>query len=312
MDEQKRKVFLKTLQTGPNVTLYSYQDDKLKFFVFESGFLTELLYSEIRDGAAVRLVETYKNQLINVAVKHDVLTEKLKSMIKKSRYNEGLTRIAAAINGIDRLTKIREKGVAVYHNGFVLGAGLSIGNLGYHHKDYLSEHSKGNTSYAPYIAAGYNFYLNKDVGKFLMRADVVASTFDGKSTTYENRTSYHLEAHEAFKQTTLSPGLGLLYNLYNQEKLKFYLGAGARINLAWYKDQHASLIVFYPGAPEVRKQDPEAMEQIYLSAFARGGVVVRKKLEFSVLYQPNAPVIAHANYVQKAITLLQAGVHYHF
>ncbi|HTE02093.1 MAG TPA: hypothetical protein VK668_22550 [Mucilaginibacter sp.] len=108
---QQDTVFLKVMQKGKNVVLYSYDDNlKTRFFIagkpeFKPAELTYRIYYNTNstgsaDGRTV-YENTYKKQLLILSEQYNVLDEPLQILIGKSSYKDfELVAICSKINGI--------------------------------------------------------------------------------------------------------------------------------------------------------------------------------------------------------------------
>jgi hypothetical protein len=102
-------VFLRLLQDGPRLKLFSYTDNlKTRFFIAGNFFeqpveLTYRMYWNTIDATDDRTTyETaFKGQLYDIGVKDQVMSPSLKAIISKSAYTEpDILKITSAINGI--------------------------------------------------------------------------------------------------------------------------------------------------------------------------------------------------------------------
>jgi hypothetical protein len=103
-------VFLRVIQKGKNLVLYSYADKiKTRFFISNNfnDAPTELIYRvyfnnlESTRGGRTVYESTYKEQLYSAGVKFNVMDAAFKKQIQKADYaDEDLINIAGKINGI--------------------------------------------------------------------------------------------------------------------------------------------------------------------------------------------------------------------
>jgi hypothetical protein len=136
-------VFLKVLQNGSNVTLFSFVDNfKTRFFISEKPadepkeLIYRLYYNSNEENGVDRTVyeTSYKGQLYDAAVKAGKSSTPLKNYIKKAAYREAdLVNIVSQINGISKtdlsrnnLTKPKGSNIAFAIIGGVL---VIIGTL---------------------------------------------------------------------------------------------------------------------------------------------------------------------------------------
>jgi len=139
-------VFLKILQKGNNVVLYSFADNfKTRFFIGEKSpdEPKELIYrpyynSNEENGRDRTVYETpYKGQLYDAAVKAGKNSAALKDYIQKAVYREAdLVNIVSQINGIsntdlskNNLTKAKGSNIAIAIIGGILVIIATIGEF---------------------------------------------------------------------------------------------------------------------------------------------------------------------------------------
>jgi len=103
-------VFLKVLQKGKNMLVFSYADN-LKTRYFISGNFTEqpvelayrIYYNSIEKSSGDRTSydNTFKSQLYDAAIRSNTMSDALKNDIKTAEYREGdILNISGKINGI--------------------------------------------------------------------------------------------------------------------------------------------------------------------------------------------------------------------
>jgi len=106
-------VFVKILQQGPNMSLYSFSDRiKTRFYYSDkdSPEPQELVYRLYYDSNVVTMNKgrtvnesTYMKQLYNLAIKYNVLDDKLQRMIEELRYHKYyILKVVNKINGIKK------------------------------------------------------------------------------------------------------------------------------------------------------------------------------------------------------------------
>jgi len=127
-------IFLKVLQDGKNLKLFSYEDNqKNRFFIAPdlSHKPAELIYhaylkSDETNGAGATVYQTdFKKQLYDAAVKSGTISPELKNLISKSDYNEqDLLQITGKINDISDgdLSKTNATKAKASHVHFAIAA----------------------------------------------------------------------------------------------------------------------------------------------------------------------------------------------
>ena len=130
-------IFLKILQKGANLALFSYVDDiRPRFYIREASdtAITELTYriykaNDIQSGTVKTVDEnTYMRQLYALAQKYNVLTDTLQVDIEHMAYSEpDILKMVSKINSITE-TESPGKRVVNHKTRFFVGLGMQINN----------------------------------------------------------------------------------------------------------------------------------------------------------------------------------------
>jgi len=127
-------VFLKVLQDGKNLKLFSYEDDQKNRFFIAPDFShkpVELIYRIYQKDEETNAINRtmyqrdFKGQLYDAAVKSGTITPDLKDLISKSDYNEqDLLQITGKINNISTgdLSKTNATKAKSLHIGIAIAA----------------------------------------------------------------------------------------------------------------------------------------------------------------------------------------------
>ena len=108
-------VFLERLQTGKNITLYSYTDYiKKRFYVTENEYDAprELIYRQymLSDPIVSKTERLYIQQLADIALKKGSLTDKLQQNLNNLEYREyNMVKAVAQINGLAKVVSVKKK-----------------------------------------------------------------------------------------------------------------------------------------------------------------------------------------------------------
>jgi hypothetical protein len=299
-------VFLKTVQKGSNVTLYTYVDNlKSHFFIADNqnGIPAELVYRIYTDDGKTVTENGYMRQLFALALKYNVSNDALKLRIERSDYNvSDLEDISRKINNNPK--KDNEK-ITGKNKGttFFVGIGLNISTI---KSDNAFAHftSSTPTSYLPKVSAGFTVLANPNVGRLAFRAEVAFTNNKYKATeTYTGGTYAY-----SFDQYTLSIIPQLLYHFYNTESFKFYGDAGASLNISRYKGNNG-----------IKNADNTISETKNVLNLSKGwtsfplklGAIINKKFDVSITYIPSAAFSESLAYYVTATTV-QAGINYNF
>lgn len=233
-------VFLKTIVTGKQLSLYSYIDKKEELFVQEgSGQPTSLirhlyLVGEDRIATDAR----YIFQLQNLAKIYQPDNKKLLKDIERLRYDaDDAGKILYRIDGSAAVLKAPE--TEKLANRFYVGAGADIASFSMYEenptvKDY------GKSSVMPMVNLGYDLFLKNNIGKLIIRAEM--SFYGAKGDISRGYAESSETEYFKFNQYIVSLNPQLIFNVYNSKQFKFFIDAGFAANFSTYNNkQHRHL-----------------------------------------------------------------------
>ena len=309
-------VFFKLLTKGKNLSLFSYTDEiKQRFYLLEKEEklpqeLTYHAYYSPEESSSVHYVNTYRGQLEYIAQKYAVKTSKLDQQILETHYVEPqITKIVQIINGplSEQFTPPSQSGSRIF-----AGVGANFSNLIF---SEASGNSTGSTTVSnsssvfPKIAAGIDIFANKSVQKFIIRAEV-SFTMNQYNLTNTNSGTPQSTSTLNFKQfnSTLTPQI--IYNLYNSDKLKAFLGVGAALNFSFYN--HYQYIIKYGGSfADYARDNYPALNSFWIAVPIKAGVTINNKIELSICYAPASSLTFYTGSFIN-VTSVQAGINYFF
>jgi hypothetical protein len=226
-------VFLKVLQKGKNVELFSYADNvKNRFYIGEAPGYTpiELAYKVHADtqnpnGGTVN-ENTYLKQLFALANKYNVMDDDLEKTFQTEEYSNWLIlKIATRINKISKADyKKSEKSNSGI--GFFVSAGSNISTISPGSSSgYFAAGGKSSTSFGAMAGFGIALLPNPNTGKLQILAEATVSNATYKSL-YQNKVSPYIPVKASFNQLSVLVTPEIIYNFYNAENFKFFAGAG--------------------------------------------------------------------------------------
>jgi hypothetical protein len=312
VDSTKKQdvVFLRVEQNGPNVTLYSYIDaKKTRFFIGDNktGQVKELVYRiyYLPDhGVQTRSENIYIPQLYDLAIKYNPTSEKLKSEIENATYSfPDLKSISQKLNNmsVDKKTyggKSAWKffaGVGVNSTKFTTSGTFQFFN------------AQNTTSVLPAASVGVNLYPNPNVGRLIVRGEIMVTSASYKSTVdlYANQPDKP-KADFKLDQILIIINPQVIYNIYNTHAFKFYADAG--ISYAFIKTKgntiyNSYLTTTYPNYL--------ALSSGLISIPVKLGMVLVKKVDIYVSYSTPTPITNSRAFAINA-TSIKAGINYEF
>ena len=290
------KVFLKKLQDGRNVALYYYKDKiKERFFLLVKGEDTpqELLYKRYHGTKSTTRILTqhiYVGQLINQARNQGILNEKLQRDIEAAAYKEqDLLRVVSKLNGLsdEEIAQDKQRKMGTR---FFAGAAISRSTIEAKGRDDFVDPTSNPASYMPMLTFGFDSFLNRNVQRTILRLEMSLTN-----------ASYHLQADKhtggggynelSYRIThqTASVSPQIIYNLYNKDNFKFYIGGGVVANYSNYsrntcRSQYLNPTFGIEREP-TEEDDYKKLHAIWSSYTVRTGVVLNGKYEAFAMYR---------------------------
>ncbi|SHF78056.1 outer membrane beta-barrel protein [Pedobacter caeni] len=307
IDRSSRRdtVFLEVLQVGPKVSLYIYRDRiKKRYYILDrddqepSELLRHLYNNPNNPGSAITNVE-YARQLIPVLKKYDQWTETSEYKLRGLGYNSAeLLKIVARINN----QQVEKSGTPKLR--FFVGAGINLSDTRFKGKNKLaSKTATSKTSVDPMISGGVDFFANPSIRRLLFRIELTLASGKSEVTSEDAGSSFDLIA------LTINPQI--IYNFYNAENFKFFMGAGPEMTYSKYSNQKAYLLVRNV-IPEGRREEVKLdLRSFYATFQATAGVVLNKRLELSIGYSLPSSLTNYAYYGLER-TKFRAGINYLF
>src|SRR3569833_2341265 len=219
-------VFLKVIEKGSRVALYSYRDDiKIRLYVGNAPDYTpmELIYRLTRANTE----RTYQKQLSAVALNNNELNERLIAIIARSEYSEdNILDIVSRINHVSKAEykKTHYNGPSI---GFFAGAEMSIcttsSGAG---SPYTAGGGTAYTSFGPQASFGINLYANPATGRLQFRLELSGGQNKFQSL-YTLKAIPYKPTEVSFNTTVFSISPQLIYNFYNADNFKAFIGVGA-------------------------------------------------------------------------------------
>lgn len=305
-------VFLRGLQAGTNVTLFSYKDPlKTRFYVLEKGgaepyeLIRQLYYRQREAQNTVMTNNEYIRQLLILLRKFNKATKSNERKLSGLQYYQNdLLKIVSIINDQD-FAKSKVSPVRLF-----AGAGIHLSRAGYSGADDLANSDARSRTYlGPSISAGIDLLKNPSIGKFLLRTELTFLMSENEvSTTTKSESSARLS--HSFKQMSLILTPQLIYNIYNTDAMKFFAGAGVGMNFSKYSD---NITKRYNSRFDEEKiyEDDVHLKKFNFSLQGKLGVVLKKRFEFSAGYVvPSA--ISDYNSFSVHIQRTTFGVYYLF
>lgn len=256
-------VFLRLVTSGSHLSFYSQADSrKYRYFVAESnGAPVELkftqYYNEQHDAVERAF---FRGQLIFYINKYTPEKTGLVSQAENIAFEQDqIEKVVYQING-DTVARV---------NGHTKANRLRW-NLGVAFMYSQLKGESGSYNGLPQISFGLDVFDNPNVQQWVFRTSISFSDLNVKEPTYSPTTG--IGGTVNVDQTTFSVTPQILYNLYNKENLKVFVGGGASLNFSGYSDGYKFTTSWY---------------NLPLTA----GVSINKRIEAAFTYAPYEHII---------------------
>jgi hypothetical protein len=287
-------VFLKVIQTGKNLTLYSYTDRiKIRFYVKESAGLEpyELLHAtyKLDEAGKIKDYNQYLRQLSVLMMKNNILTPENQSKLYAIGYRK------AQIMDIISLINAQEIERGMKSTRFFVGAALNASKASYGGISVFNKPgSEAKTSYSPMLTIGVDLFANPHIGRVIYRAEL--SFVTAKSDIFAPNTDPTVEYKDhSFDTYGLIFSPQVIWNVYNSNPFKVFIGGGADLNVSETKNNVISTKLRNTAAIR-REEDRVDFNKFYVGVQASAGVVIKKKYEVFGSYMFNTPMNQYLNY----------------
>lgn len=281
-------VFLKMLNKGRYINLYSYKDDiKDRFYLLENGQNQpyELIFHAFyrRDeSAAIQYVKRFRTQLFNVVQKNGINNDQINRKISEGNYSE--TDLMSIVKSINGNTSAQFTPQNLFGVRWFAGAAVNHNSMKFT-GDFLLSYAPASKNTTPSVSAGIDIFPNKTIERFYFRAELSFSYgqykfVHGDPTLAPSGTTGSLNINQY--NTTVTPQL--IYNIYNKEQLKIFVDVGAAINFSSYS--HHQYVVTYDIFPsKIKDQFPE-FYSLWAAFPVKAGVALNRKWEVYFSYVP--------------------------
>jgi hypothetical protein len=282
-------VFLKTVTSGKNITLLTFNDGiKRRLFVDENNATaTELiqhLYLDPQETSRIVTQKTYTRQLQQLAAKYQPQDDKLIKDIPSADYSEkDIATIVYKINGATNYNTVQSStGSATrFFAGIALNDAMS---------KFTTSNSTSNlksSSAFPQISIGTDILINKNVGDLLVRLELGGTgnkanySFNGQDA---NSTTY---TTLKYNQYTVFFNPQLLYNFYNTGASKVYIAIGTELNYSTYANKsYATRFTLSGGYSQISDDAFPDIKSFFVNVTGKVGYVINNKLDIYAGYNP--------------------------
>jgi hypothetical protein len=287
-------IFLKLLQQGKNLRLFSYADDvKKRLYILSTNetLPVELQHSEYISNGQLVNENQYRFILSGIRRRYMPEAENIEALINTQEYSQNnIVDICYRINGIDKKSVQQTEKNNASHFKFFAGVGVNQGKLVFGGNNHYTGKTN-NSSYALVVNGGADIFINPAVGRMFMRTHLSFTSYKTTAYAFANyfdlKENYYLQ----FKQTNITLHEQLIYNLYNGPALKWFAGAGGGFNFSSYPLNEEKMIRETSSGTSTTINDQYILflRKFWLNASVLTGVAIGN-IEASVAYYPKGSI----------------------
>ena len=236
-------VFLRVLQKGKNLALYQYTDYfKTRFYISEAPVYTptelvfRLYYSlSVKENERTINENTYLRQLCALALKYKVLDDKLTNMIESADYEKtDLLKIVSRVNHVSKADYEKKYSDKSLVRLYVSAGAASVTTSPTAGSDYALDGGGKSNSVLPFFAVGADLVPDPNSrAEFKLDVSINPARYNN---TFKLTVSPYNEQNASYDQLGFFLAPQAMYNFYNAENFKFYVGAGLMVSYNTYKN----------------------------------------------------------------------------
>lgn len=313
-------IFLKTLVSGDNVTLYSYTDKiKMRFFIAEKNSapieLKRYIYLDNKQTGKLREYNVYTQQLLNLAGKYQPNNSALITNMYKTPYlSKDLQGVVLQINNRTNKTYGLNRGAKRLY----LGLAGSATQATFEGTGGIYQSRNTFKSVGPTVTLGADFLFDKNVGTWLFKIEMAlsAAKVNASHSLYDRqglnniRSDYNI----TLDQFSVAVNPQLVYNIYNQQNFKFYLAAGVQLGVSTYSNKHYRTTTYLNNNFSGDSENRLVLKTLIPNYTAKTGVVVSDRFDINLGYMPrqNITPYSESGTTNLGFSTYRIGVNYLF
>lgn len=310
------KVFLKILNEGRYISLYSYKDElKSRLYILSNNDQApiELKNTEYMLNGQIASDEEYRMVLLSLAKKYAAANTILPGkIVSAGYYKDESENIINLINGPDKKPDqpgLKNEKPSSFR--FWVGTGINKAQIKIDGENRYSDKTN-NGPLSPLFAAGFDILFNPYVGKTYLKTAIEYSTATTDAYTFNqysfSRENYYLK----LKQKNITVYQTVNYNLYNESNLKFFIGAGVGLNFSSYPINEETSIreATTDTTVIINSKYISFIKKFWINGIIKTGVSI-KNIEVALSYTTGSNVSNYISYTAK-VSALKLQVSYIF
>ena len=303
-------VFLKVLEKGDRLALYSYKDNiKYRYFLGDSPDYNpnELVFRVTKWGSE----NTYQKQLGAAAYKYNELNDNMMVYINHTEYSgDDIQKVVRRINHTTEAEYEKNHYDGPSLNFFV-GAGVNINTTSPSSVGaFYAAGGRSYTSYEPAVMLGLNLFANPATRKLQFRLELSLNQSDFKSL-YTSKVSPYEPTAASYDETALSASLQIIYNFYNAENFKVFGGAGFTFSHYSFSNSYLGSQNHDGSESDIAANEPYFFISQDNSFIVKAGVQLKKHIVIFIDYQ-SAVTPTSGGYFDLSSTCERVGLNYLF
>ena len=309
-------VFLKILNEGKYLSLFSYKDElKSRLYILSNDEQAPLELKNTEDMLNGQIVskKEYHVLLLSLAKKYAAANTTLPGKILSAGfYKDEIENIINLINGPGKkFDQPGFKNEKPHSFRFWAGTGINKAQIKINGENrYSDKTNSGRLS--PLFAAGFDILLNPYIGKMYLKTAVEFSTAETDAYTFNqysfSRENYYLK----LKQKSIAVYQTVNYNLYNERNLKYFIGMGVGLNFSSFPINEETFIreATTDTTLIVNSKYINFIKKFWINGIIRTGVSI-KNIEVAISYTTSSSVTNY-NFYSAKVSALKLQLSYYF
>lgn len=267
----KQPVFLKILLKGDRLSLYEWEDEKVRYYIQEGqGDYRELLFQKRTDDGYERELPVYRNQIMALAGRYG-MNQELEREIANLRYDEdALKDIISRLNGKNSIVRYTSKRPKAKWS-FLVNGGIALSTLKLSGDKSYVGNLEFDSYISPYFSAGAE--LSNIARKVSLRMEIgyYMAKYVGEGTAYTSSIS---KVHYEVEQKNIVPSLAIHYAFVEKKQWGAFMGLGAAYHISSYSKNTWS-----QSSPDITLKDYASLKKTWVAMNVRLGVRLCDKIE---------------------------------
>jgi hypothetical protein len=289
-------IFLKRLATGEHLTLFKHRDDiKTRFFIAETAAEpAELRYHVYYNpGKQIITSDVYKGQFLWYINKYAPANGKLIARAQQAAFDDAaLEALVNQLNAGQPVAGNRQSGARLFVGIALVNTDTKVNDVHNFTTTTVSTYS----SVTPKISLGVDLFSNPNVQQFIFRAELSFGYIRPQLPYPVTINTITTNEIYSFNQYTTSLTPQVIFNFYNKDDVKLYLGGGMGLNYSVYSNNKFRLADANANNGTTAVPQPFNLSSLWVNFPVQAGVMFNRKAEISFGFAPYAYYTNNSNY----------------